>query len=130
MHNKVFVIDNSTVITGSFNPSNNADKKNDENIMIINDERIALLFLNTFDEIYNHKEFVDEEKEVENIVIDEIMYDPEGKDTGNEYVVLYNFGNNDVDVNYWKIGNNKSTYVLKGIIAKGDYMKIIPKFSA
>jgi phospholipase D len=35
MHNKFAIIDNSTVITGSFNWTNAADKKNCENIVII-----------------------------------------------------------------------------------------------
>ena len=36
MHHKVFIIDEEIVITGSFNPSKNADTRNDENILIIN----------------------------------------------------------------------------------------------
>jgi len=51
MHHKVFVIDNKTVITGSFNPSNNGDKGNDENIMIIHDTEIASLFMKEFERV-------------------------------------------------------------------------------
>ncbi len=40
MHHKVFIIDNNIVITGSFNPSKNADTNNDENILIISDKEI------------------------------------------------------------------------------------------
>jgi len=53
MHHKVFIIDNSTVITGSFNPSNNADKSNDENVLIIHDKETALKYLEEFDYIWN-----------------------------------------------------------------------------
>ncbi len=35
MHHKFWIIDNSTVITGSFNPSYSADTRNDENIVIL-----------------------------------------------------------------------------------------------
>ena len=48
MHHKVFIIDNKTVITGSFNPSNNADKRNDENVLIIHDKDVALRYLEEF----------------------------------------------------------------------------------
>jgi phosphatidylserine/phosphatidylglycerophosphate/cardiolipin synthase-like enzyme len=34
-HNKVFIIDNKTAITGSYNPTNAANTVNDENILII-----------------------------------------------------------------------------------------------
>ena len=52
MHHKVFIIDNSTVITGSFNPTNGGDTRNDENVLIIHDEQIAGLFLDEFDDLY------------------------------------------------------------------------------
>lgn len=48
MHNKVFIIDNATVITGSFNPTENADERNDENILIVHDGGIAELYVNEF----------------------------------------------------------------------------------
>lgn len=44
MHHKVFIIDSRIVITGSFNPTQNGDKRNDENILIIHNEHITKLF--------------------------------------------------------------------------------------
>ena len=35
LHNKIFVVDNSTWIVGSYNPTNNGNKKNDENLIIL-----------------------------------------------------------------------------------------------
>ena len=52
MHHKVFIIDNKTVATGSFNPSLSADERNDENILIIHDKRIASAFLKEFDSLW------------------------------------------------------------------------------
>ncbi len=40
-HNKVMVIDRSTVLTGSFNWSTAADKHNAENLLTIHDPRVA-----------------------------------------------------------------------------------------
>lgn len=52
MHHKVFIIDNETIVTGSFNPTLSADTKNDENIIIIKDKRIADLFLTEFESLW------------------------------------------------------------------------------
>ena len=48
MHHKVFIIDNKTVITGSFNPSQNANKRNDENIVVIDNRDIAEKYTSEF----------------------------------------------------------------------------------
>lgn len=48
MHNKVIIIDRSTVITGSFNFSKNADKSNDENLLIIRSPELAAVYEEEF----------------------------------------------------------------------------------
>jgi len=55
MHHKVFIIDNKTVITGSFNPTAGADTRNDENILIMHDKSIANLFIQEFERVYGQK---------------------------------------------------------------------------
>ncbi len=129
MHHKVFIIDEEIVITGSFNPSNNADKNNDENIMILRDENIAKKYMTEFEKLWNYEFFKDEEKNAQNIVIDEVMYDPEGKDSGKEYIFLKNIGDKEIDLSYWRLSNNKSTEVLQGIIKPNSFFRIEPKFS-
>jgi len=52
MHHKVFIIDNETVATGSFNPTLSADTKNDENLLILHDKKIAGAFLKEFDDLW------------------------------------------------------------------------------
>ena len=52
MQHKVFIIDGETVVTGSFNPSNNADKNNDENLLIIHDPSVAELFAEEFERVW------------------------------------------------------------------------------
>jgi len=54
MHHKVLIIDNSTVITGSFNPSTNADMNNDENVLIIHDKEVAEKYLEEFKYIWEN----------------------------------------------------------------------------
>ncbi|MCP4358904.1 MAG: hypothetical protein GY796_12870 [Chloroflexi bacterium] len=49
-HHKVFIIDNETVITGSFNFSNNANESNDENVLIITNAAVAEQYLHEFDQ--------------------------------------------------------------------------------
>lgn len=53
MHHKVFIIDNETIITGSFNPTAGGDSKNDENVLIIHDKEIAKKFLDEFNIVWN-----------------------------------------------------------------------------
>jgi phosphatidylserine/phosphatidylglycerophosphate/cardiolipin synthase-like enzyme len=48
MHHKVMILDNMTVLTGSYNPTSSAQTKNDENMLIINDERIAKAYYDEF----------------------------------------------------------------------------------
>ncbi|MEM4336549.1 MAG: phospholipase D-like domain-containing protein [Candidatus Woesearchaeota archaeon] len=52
MHNKIFIVDNEIVITGSYNPTKNGDRVNDENIVIIYDKIVAEKFLNEFERLY------------------------------------------------------------------------------
>ncbi|MBS3118509.1 DUF1669 domain-containing protein [Candidatus Woesearchaeota archaeon] len=52
MHHKVFIIDNETVVTGSFNPTEGGNKRNDENVLIINDKAVAEKFLDEFSAVY------------------------------------------------------------------------------
>ena len=48
MHHKVFIIDNRTVITGSMNPTGAGDYKNDENVLVIHDKKIAEKYVEEF----------------------------------------------------------------------------------
>lgn len=57
MHHKVIIIDDCKVITGSFNISRNANIKNDENIIIIDNPEIASKYIEEFNRIYKEAEF-------------------------------------------------------------------------
>ena len=52
-HNKVIIIDVQKVITGSFNFTNAADKRNAENVIIINNKSVAKEYLNNWQDRYN-----------------------------------------------------------------------------
>ncbi len=53
LHHKVIIIDDHTVITGSFNYSRSATERNDENIAIIRDETVAGLYLDEWRRIWD-----------------------------------------------------------------------------
>jgi len=53
MHHKVFIIDNETVITGSYNPTKSGNERNDENLLIIKNKDIANQFLQEFGAVRN-----------------------------------------------------------------------------
>jgi phosphatidylserine/phosphatidylglycerophosphate/cardiolipin synthase-like enzyme len=52
MHHKVIIIDDATVILGSFNFTVSADESNDENVLIIHDPEVAALFVAEFGRVY------------------------------------------------------------------------------
>ena len=52
MHHKVFIVDEKIVVMGSYNFSQNAEQRNDENILIIYDPVIAEQFLFEFQRVY------------------------------------------------------------------------------
>ncbi|MCS6871428.1 MAG: phospholipase D-like domain-containing protein [Anaerolineae bacterium] len=52
MHHKVFIIDDRTVITGSFNHTRSADTVNDESILIIRSPQVAALYRQEFDRLF------------------------------------------------------------------------------
>ncbi len=52
LHDKVIIIDNSIVVTGSLNFSSSADESNEENIIIIDNAEIAALYLQEYQKIW------------------------------------------------------------------------------
>ena len=53
MHNKVFIIDERIVVLGSYNFSQAAEERNDENLLIVYNEQIAKQFLKEFQRVYS-----------------------------------------------------------------------------
>ncbi|MBS3137610.1 hypothetical protein J4232_04205 [Candidatus Woesearchaeota archaeon] len=51
LHHKVFIVDETVVITGSYNPTKNGNENNDENVIIIHDAEIAAKYLQEFERI-------------------------------------------------------------------------------
>jgi phosphatidylserine/phosphatidylglycerophosphate/cardiolipin synthase-like enzyme len=52
-HNKIMIIDNEMVITGSFNFTKAAEEKNAENVLIIKSKELANIYVGNW---YNHKQ--------------------------------------------------------------------------
>ena len=55
MHNKFAIIDNRLLLTGSYNWTFSANKRNDENLMIIDDPEIIEIFQNQFINLWTNK---------------------------------------------------------------------------
>jgi len=53
LHDKVIILDNHIVISGSFNFSSNATQNNDENVIIIDSPEIAGLYMQEFDRLWS-----------------------------------------------------------------------------
>lgn len=52
LHNKIYIIDDQTVITGSYNFTAAAERSNDENLLIIDDPSLAAFYNREFDRVY------------------------------------------------------------------------------
>ncbi len=52
MHNKFVIIDRKIVITGSYNWSNNATFRNDENIVVLDD--VGEIYMDYFNELWDN----------------------------------------------------------------------------
>ncbi len=48
MHHKTFIVDGEIVITGSYNPTGAGSDKNDENVVVIYDKKLAGKYLEEF----------------------------------------------------------------------------------
>jgi len=53
LHDKLIILDNRYVITGSFNFSTNATENNDENVIIIDNAEIASLYMQEFGRVWS-----------------------------------------------------------------------------
>ncbi len=130
LHHKVFIVDNETVITGSYNPTGSGNNKNDENILIIHDKNIAKKFLDEFERVWNYNDDLIKDCSVANdVVISEIYYDCSGKDSEEEYVAIHNPTAQSVDLGYYFLTRGKSNQRLSGVISSGGTKKFHPKFS-
>ena len=59
MHHKVIIIDDATVILGSYNFTASAETRNDENLLIIHDPEVAALFVEEFGRVYEQARTAD-----------------------------------------------------------------------
>lgn len=57
MHHKVIIVDDRTVITGSYNFTNRAEETNDENLLIIDDAGVVQQFLHEFARVYRQARY-------------------------------------------------------------------------
>jgi hypothetical protein len=127
LHHKVFIIDNDTVITGSFNPTQNANMYNDENIIIIHDKAVAEKYVREFLKLYTYENRMP--VKTQGLVLARIVYDPAGADEGKEVVGLKNTGNESINLEYYSITDNKTSMKLSGILDPGETKVINPSFS-
>ena len=59
MHHKVIIVDDATVILGSYNFTASAETRNDENVLIIHDAEVAALFVEEFGRVYEQARAAD-----------------------------------------------------------------------
>ena len=112
MHNKVFIIDNKTVITGSYNPSYNAKYNNWENLIVIKNRNIAKKFAQEFFKILNYNRT----RADSCLKILFVIPNPQGRDAGKEEIVIKNNCNKSINLNYYFLESKNNVRRLRGII--------------
>ena len=111
MHHKVMIVDGYIVLTGSFNWSNSAEKRNNENLVVIMSRSVASKYEEEFQRLWGSGNTQSKEGEENGqtklkIVISYVHYDAAGNDHYNlndEYVVIWNRGSSPVDMTGWKL---------------------------
>jgi phosphatidylserine/phosphatidylglycerophosphate/cardiolipin synthase-like enzyme len=56
MHHKIMIIDGKTVIFGSYNFTNSAETRNDENLLVIHSQQVAAQFMVEFQRVYGQSQ--------------------------------------------------------------------------
>lgn len=130
MHHKVFIIDEEIVVSGSFNPTDNGNENNDENIIIIHDKVLASKFLDEFEYVYNYNNILmTTPTAAKDIILHTVYYDAPGADTGKEYITLFNPTDEEIDIDHYRIEKDSSLMMLLGTIKPHASLVIKPSFS-
>ena len=79
MHNKMAILDNSVVITGSFNWTSQAVNKNQDNILFIEDKNIANQYTEYYNKIWESFDTVITQEEAKKYIADEKKAEKEKK---------------------------------------------------
>lgn len=123
LHHKVFIIDDDTVITGSYNPTKNAAYRNDENVLIISDALVAERFIAEFRYLLS-LDALNRAEKTSTIIISDVVYDPPGRDEGKEYVELGNIGEQPIDLRGWKLRSGRSTMFLDFVLGPDEWVRL------
>ena len=106
LHNKLFVIDNNTVLIGSYNPTGTATTSNDEVLVVIRDpviaEALAQANLKTWRQWYGSN------WTAMHPVISEVYIEAGGKN--NEWIEIYNPTSTPYNITGWILSDYYNTY--------------------
>ncbi|PKN54415.1 MAG: hypothetical protein CVU56_26730 [Deltaproteobacteria bacterium HGW-Deltaproteobacteria-14] len=142
LHHKVMIIDAGTgsdpmVITGSFNWSGNASTDNDENLIILRGADAVAPFMAEFCEVFDAAlphpantvaipdpcggapAVIDGPA----LVINELLPNPDGTDTPEEYIEVVNASDVAIDLTGWHLGDAASDFrhvFTGGVLEPGD----------
>jgi len=118
MHCKTLLVDpeyaRGTIVTGSFNWSENALHNNDENLLIIHEQQAAGYLLNQWKSAWETgldvgKKFTNNSGTnsfYQEILINEVLYSGTSDgvvDSDDQFVELYNYGSRDLDITGWTL---------------------------
>lgn len=111
MNNKAMILDNSIVVTGSYDWTPNAEITQDNNVILLENEQVTELYSSEFERIWNQTslETLISTNPATYIIINEVEMNPVGSDSGFEWVELYNPTNETVDISLWWVTSTAGT---------------------
>ncbi len=106
LHNKLFVIDNNTVLVGSYNPTGTATTDNDEVLVVIRDPVIAEAFAQAY--LGTWKKWYGVNWTAVHPIITEVYVEPGGNN--NEWIEIYNPAPYAYNITGWVISDYYNTF--------------------
>ena len=131
MHNKFYIFDNKTVITGSANLSHtDMSGYNTNSVIVINSEDIAKIYTAEFEQMYGGKFHLDKSKTERKLInlgntILDIYFSPQDKSLKNGVIPLINKAQKYIYIPTFLLTDKKVTESLINAKKRGVEIKII-----
>ncbi|HWI62771.1 MAG TPA: lamin tail domain-containing protein, partial [Symbiobacteriaceae bacterium] len=111
IHNKGFIIDGQKVLVSSINGSENSASENREAALLIENANVAEFYRDAWHWLWNQgKNDAGVAQPLKNPVLSEVMFDPPGTETAEEWAEIYNPTATAINLTGWKLQDNSGVW--------------------
>lgn len=115
IHNKGFIIDGRKIFVSSINGSENSPSENREAALLIESANVADFYRDAWHwNWYRGKNDAGAAQPTKDPVISEVMYDPPGTESAEEWLELYNPTGSAINLTGWSLKDNTGTWSFPG----------------